>query len=158
MFPWEGFVQILEGVKFQIHVMLFEVISGTLLLTEGQSLELHKGQCCHLSLSPTRANLHTVSIPFSFRFSENHRDPSRNQPPAITWHKLCHPSCANRCVQSRKTVLGSWLSTSHLFSFLQSVGSQDPMRKRSLSSLPFFLRTFPLWNFYRSCSCLFFLR
>lgn len=62
MIPWEGFVQILEGVKFQIHVMLFEVIVGTLLLIEGQSLELLKCQCCCPSCSPTRANLHTVNI------------------------------------------------------------------------------------------------
>lgn len=41
MICWENF-RFPKGVQFQIHGMLFEVIDQTLLLVEGQSLELHK--------------------------------------------------------------------------------------------------------------------
>lgn len=42
MIPWEGFIHILKGVTFQIHVVLFDGIARTILLIDGHSLELPK--------------------------------------------------------------------------------------------------------------------
>lgn len=124
MIPWEGFVQILEGVKFQIHVTLFEVFARTLLPAEGQSLELHKRQGCRPSCSPT--NLHTVNIFSSASISlERHRNSSRkhrviNPLPSHSISDATHPVLIDVLSPVRLCSAADCPPPSHLFSSLQS--------------------------------------